>query len=293
MKEPSDMTPKERIAALDKAAARTDARLSAIVDVHERRLATAIADLEKRIVDMAIGIDRKGAKGATWTITQAQEMHASLIREFAAIYGEAAAANVGDFDAIARKLIPGYFGEIGVPVAFTRADRALLTTLRDTSFRVYQTLGDAAVNRIAQAVYGQLVAGATRGALVREITAALEGYRDVKGRPLAIYAKTYAQDSVMQAYRTMHATKAEFAGLDHWRYVGTIKEASGEGPGTRPFCRRMLAEGGSKSAEEIAEIDKETWDGKSGPTLTNAGGYNCRHHWQAVRPEWLETGNKG
>ena len=51
------------------------------------------------------------------------------------------------------------------------------------------------------------------------------------------------------------------------------------------FCHDNL--GHVYNRAEIATMDNMSWHGKSGPPMTSCGGYNCRHHWQAVDPEWL------
>jgi hypothetical protein len=54
---------------------------------------------------------------------------------------------------------------------------------------------------------------------------------------------------------------------------------------SRAWCRRHA--GKVYTEEEIAKLDKQTWDGKSGPWRTHRGGYNCRHFWVPTRPEWV------
>ena len=112
------------------------------------------------------------------------------------------------------------------------------------------------------------------------IAGAINGHADVKGRPLAIYADLYAQDSTMGVCRSLHLAIAERAGLDHFIYTGTIIG------GTRKFCHDNL--GHTYTRAEIATMDNLSWHGKSAPPLTSCGGYNCRHHWQAMDPEWLD-----
>ncbi len=40
--------------------------------------------------------------------------------------------------------------------------------------------------------------------------------------------------------------------------------------------------------EQIQQLNQLNWQGKSGDLFTSRGGFNCRHHWQPVKPEWLD-----
>ncbi len=97
---------------------------------------------------------------------------------------------------------------------------------------------------------------------------------------MATYAHGFAQDSLMDYYSRVHQMKAKGAGLDKFLYYGnTMNE-------TRPFCLSML--GRTLTLREIKRLDGLSWAGKApGDVMTKRGGYNCRHHWVAVDPEWI------
>lgn len=74
-----------------------------------------------------------------------------------------------------------------------------------------------------------------------------------------------------QLYRNELAQKAE---LDHFLYYGSLMTNS------RAFCR--LHAGSVYSEEQIASMD----NGMLNPVRVFKGGYNCRHSWVPVDPEW-------
>lgn len=258
-----------------------DDYLAGQVETQQERMRRALKRLEKRVVNLAQTL-HQGAGGEVtgwkWTLAQAREFHRSMAAEYEALYGVAASRNIAEFQGVAA-FVQGQFEEMGVPVAFGQVHKRTLAALSEQSYQVYHTLGADSQNRIAQAVYDSLLAGIDPAELNKRIAGAIVGHVDVRGRPLTQYATLYAQDSTMGVYRSMHLVSAEQAGLDHFVYTGTVIEE------TRDFCKRHL--GKVLSRAEIAKLDEQTWDGKSGPALAACGGYNCRHHWQAVDPEWI------
>ncbi len=258
-----------------------DEYLSDVVEGQQDRMRRSLKRLETRVVNLAQTLHQgEGGEvtGWKWTMAQAREFHKSLAAEYEAIYGLAASRNIDEFQSVAE-FVQGQFQEMGVPVSFGQVHGRTLKALGEQSYQVYHTLGADSQNRIAQAVYDSLLAGIEPAELNARIAGAIVGHVDVRGRPLTQYATLYAQDSTMGVYRSMHIVSAEQAGLDHFIYTGTIIED------TRPFCRRNL--GRVLSRVEIAKLDEADWSGKSGPAMTHCGGYHCRHHWQAVDPEWI------
>lgn len=263
-------------------AAVEDKYLTGEIENQQARLRRSLKRLEARVVNLASTLHKNAAgevTGYKWTLAQAREFHRELAVAYESIYGVSASANIGRFQAVAQQ-VQEQFEALGVPAAFGNVQKRTLTALSEQAYQVYHTLGVESQNRIAQAVYDSLIAGIEPAELNQRIAGAITGHKDVRGRPLTQYAELYAQDSTMGVYRSMHQATAEQAGLDHFLYTGTIIE------GSRQFCREML--GRVLSREEVAALESRSWDGKSGPALTHCGGYNCRHHWQAVDPEWLD-----
>ena len=103
---------------------------------------------------------------------------------------------------------------------------------------------------------------------------------DRSGNNLRRYAGQIAHDSVMQFHGQFTVKKAKDAGLNHFRYTGTLVRDS------RQFCREMLNK--TLTETEVRDIWKRrSWAGKStGDPFIVRGGYRCRHTWIPTNPEW-------
>lgn len=103
---------------------------------------------------------------------------------------------------------------------------------------------------------------------------------DRAGNNLRRYAGQIAHDSVMQFHGQFTVAKAKEAGLEHYRYTGTLVRDS------RPFCQNMLNK--ILTEKEIRRIwNTQGWQGKStGDPFIVRGGYRCRHTWIPTDPTW-------
>jgi hypothetical protein len=103
---------------------------------------------------------------------------------------------------------------------------------------------------------------------------------DRAGNNLRRYASQIAHDSVMQFHGQFTVSKAKEAGLEHYRYTGTLVRDS------RPFCQSMLNK--VLTEKEIRDIwNNRAWAGKStGDPFIVRGGYRCRHTWIPTNPDW-------
>jgi len=103
---------------------------------------------------------------------------------------------------------------------------------------------------------------------------------DRAGNNLRRYASQIAHDSVMQFHGQFTVSKAKEAGLEHYRYTGTLVRDS------RPFCKSMLNR--ELTEKEIRDIwNNQSWSGKStGDPFIVRGGYRCRHTWIPTDPKW-------
>ena len=103
---------------------------------------------------------------------------------------------------------------------------------------------------------------------------------DRAGNNLRRYASQIAHDSVMQFHGQFTVSKAKEAGLEHYRYTGTLVRDS------RPFCQTMLNR--VLTEKEIRDIwNNQSWGGKStGDPFIVRGGYRCRHTWIPTDPKW-------
>jgi hypothetical protein len=180
---------------------------------------------------------------------------------------------------IAKEIKKNLKSVIGETVSYSSIDRDMIKVLNDTHFLGFLGLGKAANTRIANALYNTIAGGGTLEKLKESISATLTGKLAKNGRPLTTYTDLYANDAQMEFFQIVNNKKAKDAGLTHFLYYGTIIKK------TRPFCK--LRVGNIYSTEEIEAWNSMTWKGKSGNVWTSLGGYNCRHHLQAVDPDWL------
>jgi len=112
--------------------------------------------------------------------------------------------------------------------------------------------------------------------------------RDRTGENMKRYAGQILNDSLRDFDATLNFNKSNDAGLTYVKYYGDII------PTTRQLCRSVVSgvynkrQGGLFTIDEVNNIWSSTsWKGKkSGNPLIVRGGYNCRHQWSYVNPDW-------
>ena len=67
-------------------------------------------------------------------------------------------------------------------------------------------------------------------------------------------------------------------------------------PTTRPHCRLVRSgkydkrKGGLFTKDEVRKLWQRSWKGKkAGDPFIVRGGYNCRHQWSFVNPNWYDA----
>ena len=117
--------------------------------------------------------------------------------------------------------------------------------------------------------------------------------RDRAGENMKRYAGQLLNDSLRDFDATLNFNKANDAGLTYVRYYGDII------PTTRQICRGLVSRsiGKKNGLFTIDEVRKlwasRSWTGKkSGNPLVVRGGYNCRHQWSYVSPDWFDSSGK-
>ena len=260
----------------------TDTFLEEMRSQHKRRLRRAIRELEGKMVDQLAHLDvTKGGKleGIKINLKQSQKIHSKMLKIFEEEYGTTISSVVGDYGQISNQ-IKRSWRHLGESVHFTDIDKAMLTSLQEQSYEQFALFGEAAQRRMADAMYGSVVAGASYSQLVKTIQGILRGHKDVRGRPMTAYADTHAFDAVMNFHNQVNVKKSEDLGIKKFMYVGDIITT------TRPFCRKRSGKLYSKA--QIESWNNLSWSGKSGPPLIKRGGYNCRHHWRGFKDDWLD-----
>lgn len=260
-------------------------RLDRRADRDMQRMRNAIGELEKRIIAESRKLQTKGdgtLVSPRVNLKQAQKLHTSMSVMFEELYGQEITQHVRGYEDVADWVIEG-FTDFDIAADFTDADRVLIDQLNNQTIIEFTTLGNQARERIAQSLYNSIAAQAPYDSLVNTISASLTGKLSTSGVPLSTYAETYANDAIMNFYNSVHVSKGQSLGMQWFYYAGTAMAR------TRDFCLRRM--GRAYSIEEINSWNDESWSGKRGPALQYRGGWNCRHHWRAVKKEWVDRYN--
>jgi len=114
--------------------------------------------------------------------------------------------------------------------------------------------------------------------------------RDRAGENMKRYAGQILNDSLRDFDATLNFNKANDAGLVYVKYYGDVI------PTTRDHCRNVIngvydkRKGGLFTVDEVKKLwTSRSWTGKkSGNPLVVRGGYNCRHQWSYVNPDWYD-----
>ena len=118
--------------------------------------------------------------------------------------------------------------------------------------------------------------------------------RDRAGDNMRKYASQLLNDGLREFDAQVNAYKSSEAGLTHVKYFGDII------PTTREVCKNILRGVYKKRQSNVFTIDEvrklwkqRSWSGKKpGDPLVVRGGYNCRHQWTYVSPDWYDSEGK-
>jgi hypothetical protein len=116
--------------------------------------------------------------------------------------------------------------------------------------------------------------------------------RDRAGENMKRYSGQILNDSLRDFDATLNFNKSNDAGLTFVKYYGDVI------PTTREICRNLVngvikskRSDGLFTIDEVRQIwSSRSWSGKkSGNPLVVRGGYNCRHQWSYVNPDWYDS----
>jgi hypothetical protein len=163
--------------------------------------------------------------------------------------------------------------------------------LRQSINGIYSTSKDPAVNRLVDYVKNNRDNPALASRVDSAIKILQTKYASTRtGENMKKYAGQILNDSLRDFDATLNFNKSKDAGLTYVKYYGDVI------PTTRDHCRNMIngvyntRENGLFTIDEINEIwNRRSWRGKkSGNPLVVRGGYNCRHQFSYVNPDWYE-----
>ena len=245
-----------------------------LADQHEAQIKRTLADLEARIVS---DISKAVSKEDIITTQIAIQLRPNIRRFIEETYSTVADSNVRDYDQIVTSFMDE-FGELNIPDNFktlTQVDLDTITELKFQSFSGYQDIANRYLTEISNNVYQNAIAGKPFEEMVKDIRGLITGDEDRRGRSMSGYASQIAHDSVMQFDGQFTVYKAKEAGLNKYKYTGTLVRDS------RDHCRKHINK--IYTEEEIRRIWQGSWAGKSeGDPFIVRGGYRCRHTWLPV-----------
>ena len=288
---------------------------------HQRLLNDTLRTLEQRVVATISELPIQD--GALFNTRLAIEIRPKLQQAIEELYLTRVQTFINDYDKIAGTIVATY-GKLPIPAEFkqiTEADLVTIQQLKKIAFSQFQNLATEFTNTLAQEVYQSTLVGKPITEMVQTIRDKINGiYQQadtkkqkelvnfiqeqkiagktntedfktavdelkqsygstVTGANLAVYSGQIVQDALMGFDGQFAKFRADEIGLTSYIYYGTIIRDS------RDFCVEHVNK--VFTEDEARELWQQEWQGKSGSDpFLDRGGYNCRHHWQPVDPDW-------
>ncbi len=291
--------------------------ITSLEDKQQELLIKALQQLENKVVETALNLPNRN--GILFDTRLAIEIRPKLQQAIEELYLTKVQTFINDYDKVAANIVATY-GKLPIPNEFkqiTEIDLQVIQQLKKISFSQFQNLGNEFVNTLANEVYQSTLTGRPVVEMVQTLKSKINGIyqqsdntkaqqlvdyiannpngaevdtavsqlqtiygRDRLGDNLNRYATQIVQDSLMGFDGQFAKFRADQLGLTSYVYYGSIIRDS------RDFC----IENANKIFTEDEIRQKwadETWQGKAqGDPFVVRGGYNCRHHFQPVNPDW-------
>ena len=165
--------------------------------------------------------------------------------------------------------------------------------LRQTVNGIYASSDDAQANRLVKFINNNKNKKSMQSRVDKAVqTLQTKFARDRAGENMKRYAGQILNDSLRDFDATLNFNKSKDAGLTFVKYYGDVI------PTTRDICRRLVngvikskRRDGLFTIDEVRRIwSSRSWSGKkAGDPLVVRGGYNCRHQWSYVNPDWYDS----
>jgi len=164
--------------------------------------------------------------------------------------------------------------------------------LRQTINGIYASADDPEAQRLIEYINENKFDKSKRAIVDKSIQTLQSKFaRDRAGENMKRYAGQILNDSLRDFDATLNFNKSNDAGLTFVKYYGDVI------PTTRDHCRNIINGVYDKRKSGLFTIDEvkslwtnRSWKGKkSGNPLVVRGGYNCRHQWSYVNPDWYDA----
>ena len=163
--------------------------------------------------------------------------------------------------------------------------------LRQTINGIYASSDDPEIQRLVNYINENKFDKSKQAVVDKSIQTLQSKFaRDRAGENMKRYAGQILNDSLRDFDATLNFNKSKDAGLTFVKYYGDVI------PTTRDHCRNIINGVYDKRKSGLFTIDEvnslwtsRSWSGKkSGNPLVVRGGYNCRHQWSYVNPDWYD-----
>ena len=164
--------------------------------------------------------------------------------------------------------------------------------LRQTINGIYASSDDPEIQRLVNYINDNKFDKSKQAQVDKSIQTLQSKFaRDRAGENMKRYAGQILNDSLRDFDATLNFNKSQDAGLTYIKYYGDVI------PTTREICRNMISGVYNKRKSGLFTVDEvrklwasRSWSGKkSGDPLVVRGGYNCRHQWSYVNPDWYDS----
>ena len=164
--------------------------------------------------------------------------------------------------------------------------------LRQTINGIYASSDDPEIQRLVNYINENKFDESKQAVVDKSIQTLQSKFaRDRAGENMKRYAGQILNDSLRDFDATLNFNKSKDAGLTFVKYYGDVI------PTTRDHCRNIINGVYNKRKSGLFTIDEvnslwtsRSWKGKkSGNPLVVRGGYNCRHQWSYVNPDWYDS----
>ena len=165
--------------------------------------------------------------------------------------------------------------------------------LRQTINGIYSSSDDAQANRLVKFINNNKNKKSMQSRVDKAVATLQSKFaRDRAGENMKRFAGQILNDSLRDFDATLNFNKANDAGLTFVKYYGDVI------PTTRQICRNLIngvikskRNDGLFTIDEVRRLwSSRSWSGKKpGNPLVVRGGYNCRHQWSYVSPDWYDS----
>jgi len=164
--------------------------------------------------------------------------------------------------------------------------------LRQTINGIYASSDDPEIQRLVNYINENKFDESKQAVVDKSIQTLQSKFaRDRAGENMKRYACQILNDSLRDFDATLNFNKSQDAGLTFVKYYGDVI------PTTRDHCRNIINGVYNKRKSGLFTVDEvrslwtsRSWSGKkSGNPLIVRGGYNCRHQWSYVNPDWYDS----